>query len=121
MTRRIHSSAIPAQPIHRHHTCKINKQLILKVLKIAFVALVTLGLLFLQYPCLIAGFLVGVAFQPQTRKAVDRIKTLWMQKPWEMVGVSLVLTIVGFAVVIYPAAFFTGAYLGMRFAENRKR
>lgn len=120
MSKRIHSAAIPAQPIHPPRHRKINKQLVLKVLKVALIALATVGLLILHYPFMIGGFLVGIALQPHIRKAVDRIKALWMQRPWEMVGVSVVLTIVGFAVITYPAAFFTGAYLGMRFAENRK-
>jgi hypothetical protein len=121
MTRKIASAAPPAQPIHHHRTHKINKQLILKVLKVAAIALATIALLFLQAPLMIAGFILGMIFSDKTRKVITRIKDLWMRKPWEMVGITVLTTIVGGSVVYMAAAFITGAYLGMRAAETRKK
>lgn len=99
---------------------KKNSAILLKAVKVAAVAIATIALVFLQAPVLIAGFIIGMIFQPQARKAVDRIKNLWLTKPWEMVGVTILSTIIAGPVVIISSAFITGSYLGMRAAEAHK-
>lgn len=115
-TTRIHPTRANTQAI----APKNKSTTLLKVVKVAALSIATIALVFLQAPVLIAGFIIGMIFQPQARKAVDRIKNLWLTKPWEMVGVTILSTIIAGPVVIISSAFITGSYLGMRAAEAHK-
>lgn len=115
----------PSQAISRQQTAtqqnnRKKTSLLLRILKVGLLVIATIALIITQGPITLAGFFVGLAFQPQMRSAIDRIKTLWKEKPWEMIGITIVASIINFTIPFIAVAFTHGSYLGVLAAEARR-
>lgn len=98
-----------------------RKERLLRVVKIAFTALLAVAMTFLQTPIFVTGLFCGVAFRPQAKKALKRITDLFKNRPGATVCTLILASIIAFPIVFLAAGFGTGAYLGVHFPTHPKR
>lgn len=101
--------------IHRRN------QRILRVVKIALVAILSVAMALLQTPIFVTGFFVGIAFKPQVKEALKRVTDLFKQRTGAAIGTSILASIIAFPIVFLAAGFGTGAYLGVHFPTHQKK
>jgi hypothetical protein len=98
--------------------------LIQKVAKIVLILFKTLVSLFLYWtnPSIFAlGFIIGIVFDDQCKKGVEKIKNVWGSQPWSMCIIGTAATALSLPVTLGAGSFLWGAYLGASISKQTHR
>lgn len=108
-------------PVQAKRYARRRKERIIRVVKIALVAILAVGMALLQTPLFVTGFFVGIAFKPQAQQALKRVTDLFKQRTGAAIGTVILASIIAFPIVFLAAGFGTGAYLGVHFPTHPKK
>lgn len=106
---------------HRDHAKRLTnrrKERLLRVVKIALIAILSVAMALLQTPIFVTGIFCGVAFRPTADEALHRITELFKNRPGATIASLILASIIAFPIVFLAAGFATGAYLGVHFPRK---
>lgn len=95
-----------------------RKERLVRVVKIALVAILSVAMALLQTPIFVTGIFCGVAFRPTAEEALHRITELFKNRPGATISSLILASIIAFPIVFLAAGFATGAYLGVHFPRK---